>query len=115
MILIDIVTHLFASSEWEAPPSLVDQLLQSSLLPILESAFRNGSFLDMAKEAPMYHSFCALTRALAGQKALSPCLVEIDNRFKPQQVEPVYKLVAKLNDLATIFLNCLTETIGGEK
>jgi len=23
--------------------------------------------------------------------------------------------VAKLNDLATIFLNCLTETIGGEK
>lgn len=63
----------------------------------------------------MYHSFCALTRALSGQKALAPCLVEIDKRFKPTQVEPVYKLVSKLNDLATIFLNCLTETIGGEK
>jgi hypothetical protein len=109
------VTHLFASSEWEAPTSLVDQLLTSALLPILESAFRNGSFLDMAKEASMYHSFCALTRALSGQKALAPCLVEIDKRFKPTQVEPVYKLVSKLNDLATIFLNCLTETIGGEK
>jgi len=83
VILVDIVTNLFASPEWEAPAALGEQLLSSALLPILESAFRNGSFLDMAKEAPMYHSFCALTRALAGQKALAPCLVEIDRRYKP--------------------------------
>jgi len=84
-------------------------------LPILESAFRNGSFLDMAKEANVYHSYCALTRAIAGQEKLAPCLVEIDKNYKPTQVDPVYKLLGKLNELATIFLNCLTETLNVEK
>ena len=50
----------------------------------------------------------ALTRAIANQKNLAKCLVEIDKQYKPQQVEPIYKLVGKLNDLASIFLNCLT-------
>jgi len=111
VILVDIVANLFASDEWEASPELMRQLLETALLPILESAFRNGSFLDMAKEAAVYHSFCALTRAIAGQKHLAQCLVEIDKRYKPVQVEPIYKLLSKLNDLATIFLNCLTETL----
>ena len=65
MILVDIITNLFASDEWEASEQLVAQMLSSALLPILESAFRNGSFLDMAKEAAVYHSYCALTRAIA--------------------------------------------------
>lgn len=68
----------------------------------------------MAKEAQVYHSYCALARAIAGQKNLAPCLIEIDKRYKPAQVEPVYKLLSKLNDLATIFLNCLTETLKQE-
>jgi len=115
VILIDIITNLFASDEWEASADLVSQMMTSALLPILESAFRNGSFLDMAKEAAVYHSYCALTRAIANQKNLAPCLVEIDKRYKPMQVEPIYKLVGKLNDLATIFLNCLTENLSVDK
>lgn len=69
----------------------------------------------MAKEAAVYHSYCKLTRAIARQKNLAPCLVEIDKRYKPMQVEPIYKLVGKLNDLATIFLNCLTENLSVDK
>jgi len=115
VILVDIVSNLFASDEWEASTQLVEQILESALLPILESAFRNGSFLDMAKEAQVYHSYCALTRAIAGQKNLAACLVEIDKRYKPVQVEPIYKLLSKLNDLATIFLNCLTDTLTENK
>ena len=115
VILVDIITNLFATDEWDVPTDLVSKMLESALLPILESAFRNGSFLDMAKEATVYHSYCALARAIAGQQNLAPCLVEIDRRYKPTQVDPVYKLLGKLNELATIFLNCLTETLNVEK
>jgi hypothetical protein len=31
--------------------------LESALLPLLEQAFRNGSWLDMAKAAEVYHSY----------------------------------------------------------
>ena len=32
-------------------------MLESALMPLLESAFRNGSWLDMAKEYEVYHSY----------------------------------------------------------
>jgi len=63
----------------------------------------------MAKEAPLYHSYMALTRALASQKNLVGCLIEIDTHYKPQQNMPIYKLLGKLNDLASIFLQCLKQ------
>jgi hypothetical protein len=50
-----------------------------------------------------------LTRSLATQKALVAALVEIDKRYKPVQTDPIYKLLAKLNDLAEIFINCLNQ------
>ena len=51
----------------------------------------------------------ALTRAIATQKNLVKCLAEIDPRYKPEQTDPIYKLLAKLNDLAVIFINCLNQ------
>ena len=56
-ILLDIVCNFFTSQEWQADQELTESILQSPLLPLLESAFRNGSWLDMAKEAPLYHSY----------------------------------------------------------
>ena len=56
-ILVDIVCNFFTSEEWQAEKELTELILLSPLLPLLESAFRNGSWLDMAKEAPLYHSF----------------------------------------------------------
>jgi hypothetical protein len=64
-ILIDICCNFFTSDEWIADKEVMQIILESPLLPLLESAFRNGSWLDMAKEAPVYHSYMALTRALA--------------------------------------------------
>ena len=46
---------------------------------------------------------------MAQQKALIACLGTIDPRYKPSQTEPIYKLLAKLNDLAEIFINCLNQ------
>ena len=53
--------------------------------------------------------YLALTRALAGQRHLLPCLIGIDQRYKPNQTEPIYKLLGKMNDLAGIFLSCLSQ------
>lgn len=56
-ILVDICCNFFTSKEWTADKEVLQIILESSLLPLLESAFRNGSWLDMAKEAPVYHSY----------------------------------------------------------
>jgi hypothetical protein len=62
---------------------MIEELLESALLPILESAYRNGSILEISKEAETYHSYLELTRALCKQQNLLPCLIEIDKRYKP--------------------------------
>jgi len=76
---------------------------------LLENAFRNGSWLDMAKEATLYHSLLQLTRALTGQKKLAACLVEIDPNWKPRQTDPIYKLLEGLNGHVKNFLICLNK------
>ena len=82
-------------------------ILESPLLPLLESAFRNGSWLDMAKEAAVYHSYMALTRSLASQENLYGCLIEVEKKYKPVQIDTIYKLLSNLNELANIFISCL--------
>jgi hypothetical protein len=105
--LIDIVTGFMSSKEWSAGEEVLDDLLESALLPILENAFRNGSWLEMAKEAEVFHAYFELTRAIAGHNSLIPSLLEVDKHYKPVQKDPIYKLLNSLNDLASIFTNCL--------
>lgn len=107
--LIDICSNFLGSKEWEASDEVANIILESALLPLLEQAFRNGSWLDMAKAAEVYASYLALTRSLASQPKLAKCLVEVDPRYKPTQRDSVNKLLAKLNDLAEIFLGCLRQ------
>jgi hypothetical protein len=54
--LIDICSSFLGSTEWVASKDLVDTLVASALLPLLEQAFRNGSWLDMAKASEVYAS-----------------------------------------------------------
>jgi hypothetical protein len=54
---VDICCNFFTSNEWQADKEVLDIIFESPLLPLLESAFRNGSWLDMAKEASVYHSY----------------------------------------------------------
>ena len=36
---------------------MLDEIMESALLPILESALRNSSFLELSKEADVYSSY----------------------------------------------------------
>lgn len=55
--LVDICSNFLGSKEWEAADDVADTILESALLPLLEQAFRNGSWLDMAKAAEVYASY----------------------------------------------------------
>ena len=55
--LIDICSNFIISKEWTATEEVLNIILESALMPLLESAFRNGSWLDMAKENEIYHSY----------------------------------------------------------
>ena len=54
---MDICSNFINCKEWKAGEEVLEILLESALLPLLESAFRNGSWLDMAKENEVYHSY----------------------------------------------------------
>lgn len=56
-VLIDIVSGFVASKTWKAPVQLLEEIMESALLPILEQALRNSSFLELSKEADVYHSY----------------------------------------------------------
>ena len=55
--LIDICSGFLGSSEWRATDEVAHVIMESALLPLLEQAFRNGSWLDMAKAAEVYASY----------------------------------------------------------
>lgn len=55
--LVDICSNFLGSKEWEASDEVGDIILESALLPLLEQAFWNGSWLDMAKAAEVYASY----------------------------------------------------------
>ena len=52
--LIDILSNFFRTKDWTPPQTVVDSILQSVLLPLLENAFRAGSFLDIVKFDKLY-------------------------------------------------------------
>ncbi len=55
--LIDICSNFINCKDWKASDEVSNIVMESALLPLLESAFRNGSWLDMAKEHEVYHSY----------------------------------------------------------
>jgi len=105
--LIEILSNFFRTKDWEPQKSIVEGMLVSCLLPLIENAFRTGSLLDMVKYNKLYISYLRLVRVFARSKVLHPLLFDIDAKYKPKQIEPINKLLSKLNDLANIYNNCL--------
>jgi len=58
--IINILKHFIKSKDWETPKEIKDLFLESSLLPILEAAFRSGSLLEMAKENELNMAYLEL-------------------------------------------------------
>ena len=54
---IEILTNFLDSKDWQPSKKLVHEICESSLLPLLESALRSASLLEMAKEASLNQSY----------------------------------------------------------
>ena len=71
---------------------------------MLENAFRSGSILELSKEFDLYSSYLDFVSVLCDSEYLLPLLLPISKDYEPKQIDPVYKLLGGLNDLAKIFL-----------
>jgi hypothetical protein len=58
------------SKDWEVPTEFKDLILESALLPTLESAFRSGSLLEMAKEYDLNMAYLNFVLELANHDSL---------------------------------------------
>ena len=54
-------------------------------------------------------SYLGFVQEIANHPTLIALVLDIGDDYEPRQKEPVYKLLNKLNDLGSIFLNCLNE------
>lgn len=57
----------------------------SCLLPLIESAFRSGSLLDISKDVDLFVEYLGIVKGLARNPATVDCLLEIDRKYKPEQ------------------------------
>jgi len=55
--LLNVLASIFETKGWEPPVDVLRMVCESALLPILESAFRNGSLVDMGKESDLYFAY----------------------------------------------------------
>lgn len=56
-------------------------ILESALLPLLESAFRSGSLLEMSKDWDLNVSYLQLTRTISKHRNLVPLLMNISENY----------------------------------
>lgn len=111
--IVNILKHMIKSKDWVAPPEIKSMLLESALLPTLEAALRSGSLLEMAKEYELNMAYLGFVQEIASHPTLIDLVLDIGEEYEPRQKEPIYQLLSKINDLATIFLSCLTEESKG--
>lgn len=76
-------------------------------MPLLESALRSGSLLDISKDAELFKCYLQIVKLLASHPATIECVLDLDKKYKPEQSESIYSLFGKLNGTATIFSDCI--------
>jgi hypothetical protein len=86
---------------------LIIGINESALLPLLESGFRSGSLLEIAKELELFETYLRIVQVLARHKQLLPCIMKLDTHYQPSQRESVFQLLSNLKDLAHIYKQCL--------
>ena len=79
---------------------LSEIIKESCLLPLLESATRSGSLLDISKDNELFKAYLHIVRLFASHPSTIDCILELDKDYKPQQVESLLSLLNTLNGKA---------------
>ena len=105
--IIKLLTDFFDTNDLVIDDKILKVFLESSIIPCLESAYRGGTLLELAKEAQLYYAYLDLTIKLSKNPLLIPLLLDISKDYKPVQTQSVYTLLSLLNDGTKIFANVL--------
>jgi hypothetical protein len=81
---------MIKTEDWEAPKEIKDLILESSLLPTLESAFRSGSLLEMAKDYDLNMAYLGFVEELSNHLSLLDLLMDIGEDYEPRQKDPIH-------------------------
>lgn len=54
---MDIVNNFLSLKGWQPSQDVLDDLIESPLLPLLENTFRGCNWIDMSKHPQLNHSY----------------------------------------------------------
>ena len=80
--IVGILKHSLKGENMESMKCLI---LESSLLPILESALRSCSLLETVKETDLYNAYLDIIQELSQKPELSFTMLEIGDDYVPEQ------------------------------
>ncbi|CAD8078852.1 unnamed protein product [Paramecium sonneborni] len=109
--LLGIVESFFDFQHWHPSEELLHKLkntlFESALLPLLESAFRSGSLLEISKEFDLYCKYLKIVQSMSHHKVLASVFLKIPEQYYPPQTQSLFELLTALADTSKIFLNCI--------
>jgi hypothetical protein len=82
--IVNILKNVIKSKDWQAPIAIKNMILESALLPTLESAFRSGSLLEMAKDFELNMAYLGFVQELIKHEALLDLLLDIGDDYEPR-------------------------------
>ncbi|CAK71945.1 unnamed protein product (macronuclear) [Paramecium tetraurelia] len=109
--LLGIVESFFDFQHWHPSEDLLHKLkntlFESALLPLLESAFRSGSLLEISKEFDLYCKYLKIVQSMSHHKVLAGVFLKIPEQYYPPQTQSLFELLSALADTSKIFMNCI--------
>lgn len=78
-------------------------IAESSLLPMLESAFKCSSLHEMSKESEVYDQYCEVVLTLGRQPELRPLVLQLPPVYKPVQLESLAAILKKQEENTILF------------
>lgn len=105
-----IENFLDVKSTWKIPDILLENIYESALLPFVEDGLRAGTLLEISKHPEKFKAIFNIIRVLTRHEQLIPVLLPIDQKYQPRQIESIESLLKSLENIASIFLSCLTQS-----
>jgi ubiquitin-activating enzyme E1 len=85
-------------------------IAESSLLPMLESAFKCSSLHEMSKEADVYEELCQALLTFGRHSELRPLMDQLPSDYKPPQLESLASILRKQEANTALFQKFALDT-----
>ena len=101
--IIKILGDFYDTEFIDLSNGIKNLILESVILPCIESAFRGGSINEIAKNYELYFEYLNLVRKFSNHKELVPFLLDISKDYKPVQINSIFHLLKNLKNVANTY------------